>query len=95
MQTWCQELCKTEKLLEKNLQRNIDAVKNSHGLAVWGSLHSSVCFSFGHQSLLQLSVLYPHDSVFCMRETVGIYLGIKASVHGLWLPKQKFGIAGM
>lgn len=68
---------------KKPAEEYIDAVKNSHGLAVWGSLPSSICFSFGYQSLLKLAVLYPHDSVFCMRETFGIYLGIKASAHGL------------
>lgn len=68
---------------KKPAEEYIDAVNNSHGLAMWGSLHSSMCFSFGHQSLLELSVLYPHDSVFCVRETIGIYLGIKASAHGL------------
>lgn len=54
MQTWCRELCNKEKLLgKKPAEEYIDAVKNSHGLAMWGSLHSSMCFSFGHQSLLE------------------------------------------
>lgn len=86
MQPWCWELCKREKPTEEYIDEN-----NRGCLAIGGSLHSSVCFYFCHQSLLELSVLYPHDSVFCMRET----LGIKASAHGLCLPKQKFGFAGM